>query len=458
METSIPIGRKDANGGMTVEKQTATFKERRKFERISAKAEVRYRRCGQSPLQTRLGWSQDICQGGLRLCVNESMAIGQVIRVSLRPTSQQVWWPEINGVVVWQGGSVNLPEGMGKARPTGIYFSTVNQTQINNRIRRLVESQAIKPEEQGKFSEKLELGPAELIDSAYDGSTITYQVLRAFGWGPLNNLGYFWFPSPFSALNLVANVFLFKTTYLLPQAQTRLVRKSACLLAIQDDDRVLDLGCGRGLGSFIIACLNPRSRVTGIDLSLENIRVASSLYRTYNLEFLVDDAMCLQFANETFNSVLCLEAAFHFPDRDKFLKETYRILQRGGRLVLVDFMWKTKYDREILDHELTSLVKDVWKWDNFHTKEEYIKGASDAGFSIEEIHNWSRVVTRPLSFTFKTVAWLGRNRSRRKLLFQLNPLLRSMTEEDWADLDESAKAHAYVCERIDYIAVVLKKI
>jgi len=430
--------------------------ERRKFVRIARSIEARYRRTGQPPSHTKLGWTQDIGEGGMQLRVGEPLAPGQEIRLVLRSSPTAMWSIEVNGVVVWQKQNADSLRELRLGRPTGIYFSSGPPPVAYNRIRQLLERSNPTEIQQEIGIVESPLEPVELLASAYDGSTVTYKVLRAFGWGPLNNLGYFQFPSPFSALNLLSKALLFKTLYLLPEAQEELVRQSARLLAIQKGDQVLDIACGRGKGSFVIASLYPESRVTAIDLLPENIRVASTLYATHNLKFRVDNAMDLEFANGSFHKVLCVEAAFHFPDRARFLNEVFRVLQKGGRLVVVDFVWKADEDRAIHSDEPTRFVKDIWKWNDFFSVREYLETATRAGFTVEACHNWSRRVAAPLEFVFKTVAQLGRNHWSRLALLRLNPLLRGMTDDDWDDFYQAAEAHDHVRKHIEYIALVLK--
>lgn len=431
--------------------------ERREFDRVMISLETRYRRAGQSSSQIRLAWSQDIGGGGIRLLVKEALAIGQEVRCTLRSQSQESWWPEISGIVAWQGDAVDFPDGLGQVRTTGICFSPSSNRLINARISELLGKKIDRTLEAGLAGlERLE--NTRSINSAYDASTITYRVARAFGWGPLNNLGYYQFPSPLSALNLLWASILGKTLFLFPEAQERLVKESVKLLDIQKGDKVLDIACGRGKSSFIIASLHPYSRVVGIDLLAENIWVASTLYNTCNLEFLSGDATNLEFASGSFNRILCLEAAFHFPDRSKFLKDAYKVLKEDGRLVIVDFMWKTDRDRVIRDDEQTQFVRDIWQFNDFSTMDEYIDTAINAGFVIETIHGWDRRVTAPFEFVFKSVATFGRTPWGRRFLVSLNPLLKGMTEADWEDLYLSALAHDYVRKHTGYTALVLTKL
>lgn len=431
---------------------------RRQFTRVRAQVETHYWLPGELPSQTKSAWSQDISDGGICLSLTESLSMGQEIRLTLPQGFKEAEWSEITGTVIWQGDATGLEGKTGPTRPTGIFFSNID-TVTSNRIRQWLAVQMI-DSATGEVSLKeleAELVTKARVSSAYDGSTVTYRVLRAFGWGPLNNLGYFQFPSPFSALNLFLNAILFKTSSLLPEAQMKLVIKAVKLLAIQKSDEILEIACGRGRGSFIMASFYPESHVTSIDLLPENIQAASALYRTDNLEFSVGDAMNLKFQGKSFNKILCLEAAFHFPNRSKFLREAYGVLQEGGRLVVVDFMWKTDDDRKILEDEETRLVRDTWKWEDFFSIGQYLAAARSAGFEIEARNKWSRRVIDPLEFVFKTVAWLGLRRWGRSLLLRLNPLLSGIKDDEWGAFWEAANAHDHVRAHIEYIALVLRK-
>jgi ubiquinone/menaquinone biosynthesis C-methylase UbiE len=88
--------------------------------------------------------------------------------------------------------------------------------------------------------------------------------------------------------------------------------------------------------------------VSGIFLwLLQNISTASWLYvgdncKDSNLSYVEGNAHALEchpdIAALSPDVIFCIEAAFHF-DRPAFLQSAARLLEPGGRLVIVDFMW-----------------------------------------------------------------------------------------------------------------------
>jgi SAM-dependent methyltransferase len=91
---------------------------------------------------------------------------------------------------------------------------------------------------------------------------------------------------------------------------------------------VLDVASGAGYAAG--AALARHAKVTGIDFSAEQVRLATQRYP--DALFLEGDAGQLRFDEGTFDAVVSNYGLPHFPEPDKFFGEAFRVLKRGGRL------------------------------------------------------------------------------------------------------------------------------
>jgi ubiquinone/menaquinone biosynthesis C-methylase UbiE len=103
-------------------------------------------------------------------------------------------------------------------------------------------------------------------------------------------------------------------------------------------DHALDVGTGTGVVALRAARIVRNGKVCGVDLSermLSTARTrAEQLGFAEEVEFRQMDAEELQFADSTFDAVVSLFALLHFPDPLKALREIYRVIKPGGRLVV----------------------------------------------------------------------------------------------------------------------------
>lgn len=94
------------------------------------------------------------------------------------------------------------------------------------------------------------------------------------------------------------------------------------------DRDVLDLGCGVGYGSALLA--DTARHVVGGDVDESTIAYARERYAAPNVEFQVLDAMALPFADRSFDTVCSFETIEHLPDRERYLREVARVLRDDG--------------------------------------------------------------------------------------------------------------------------------
>ena len=99
---------------------------------------------------------------------------------------------------------------------------------------------------------------------------------------------------------------------------------------------ILDVACGQGGSTRRLASYFEPSAITAIGISRDQL--AAARQRAPGCRFLEMDATELRFADSSFDNVICVEAAFHFRSRERFLAEALRVLKPGGHLVLSDLV------------------------------------------------------------------------------------------------------------------------
>ena len=102
--------------------------------------------------------------------------------------------------------------------------------------------------------------------------------------------------------------------------------------------RGLDVGCGPGQFTILIAERLPGAEIWGIDLAPTMIelarRHASESSAAGRLHFEVADVAKLPFPDGHFDAVVSSGSIKHWPDQAGALRELYRVLAPGGRIFI----------------------------------------------------------------------------------------------------------------------------
>jgi ubiquinone/menaquinone biosynthesis C-methylase UbiE len=105
-------------------------------------------------------------------------------------------------------------------------------------------------------------------------------------------------------------------------------------MTVDADSRVLDLGCGSGWASRLLAAR--AKSVVGVDISDEMIELAWASSRNFgNVEFKVASAEQLPFADQQFSHCFSMESLYYYEDIPQALREVHRVLESGGQFVCV---------------------------------------------------------------------------------------------------------------------------
>ncbi len=168
-------------------------------------------------------------------------------------------------------------------------------------------------------------------------------------------------------------------------------------LHISPHDRILDLGCGPGENTALMAGLT-RARVEGLDLDDERIRFARESNPA--LTFHAANAEALPFSHGNFTGVTMMLSVQRFRDRAKVLNQVSRVLGQGGRVGIATVSPGQLAARPDLRAFPTALRMECERFPAVSVLREELARHGFAGIAVERFSE----VIRPLDATF--VRWL----------------------------------------------------
>lgn len=181
-------------------------------------------------------------------------------------------------------------------------------------------------------------------------------------------------------------------------------------MRVAPDARVLDVGCGSGWATRLLADYAVNGRVTGIDISDEMVNLARESSQAYaNVDFELASAEQLPFADNEFSHAFSMESLYYYKNIPRALSEIHRVLKPSGSFTaVVDLYWENEATHQWIDTlkvpvELLSIddyrslfidagfadirderifdprpVPDDYTSDSFKSREDYVK-YRDAG-------------------------------------------------------------------------------
>jgi ubiquinone/menaquinone biosynthesis C-methylase UbiE len=120
-----------------------------------------------------------------------------------------------------------------------------------------------------------------------------------------------------------------------------ITEKTLRRMDLRAGERVLDLGCGSGWATRLLARRvgeGPHGfgQVVGLDISDEMVRHARSASRDFeNVMFVQGSAAQIPWEENFFDKVLSVESFYYYPDQDRALAELFRVLAPHGRLFIL---------------------------------------------------------------------------------------------------------------------------
>lgn len=117
---------------------------------------------------------------------------------------------------------------------------------------------------------------------------------------------------------------------------TKLARM-AKRLELEPGATVLDVGTGTGVFlPYVLNIIGGDGRVVAIDIADQMLLQAKDKRFNFkgSIEYLCADIMSLPLGDEIFDAVVCYSSFPHFQDKLQALREAYRVVRHGGRLLI----------------------------------------------------------------------------------------------------------------------------
>ncbi|HET9432411.1 MAG TPA: class I SAM-dependent methyltransferase [Chitinophagaceae bacterium] len=96
---------------------------------------------------------------------------------------------------------------------------------------------------------------------------------------------------------------------------------------------ILEIACGTGRVTKHLARSVKHDTLTATDLNRDMIDVAKETVNDKRVKWMSADAMDLPFDDGSFDLVVMQFGIMFFPDKERGLKEAYRVLKNGGKLI-----------------------------------------------------------------------------------------------------------------------------
>jgi SAM-dependent methyltransferase len=164
-----------------------------------------------------------------------------------------------------------------------------------------------------------------------------------------------------------------------PVAVRRLVEQVAGELPTGGD--LLDVGNGLAEQDPVIAGVTRAQSLTALNITLSQLQAGAPRLAEAGATAINADATRMPLRSGSFDGVISVEAAFHFPSRARFFAEAFRSLRPGGVLSMSDIPTQ---QRPHGPRELLAALTQLRVWGlGMHavaTEDEIIALALDAGF------------------------------------------------------------------------------
>jgi len=171
------------------------------------------------------------------------------------------------------------------------------------------------------------------------------------------------------------------------QAIARHEHYLALKMNVQENQRVLDVGCGVGGPAREIVKFSGVN-VVGLNNNDYQIERATNYAQkeglSHKLSFTKGDFMQMSFPDNSFDAVYAIEATVHAPSLEGIYSEIYRVLKPGGVFGVYEWLMTDKYDNDNPRHrEIRLGIEQGDGISNMEKIDVALKAMKAAGFQME---------------------------------------------------------------------------
>lgn len=187
-------------------------------------------------------------------------------------------------------------------------------------------------------------------------------------------------------------------------------------LSLEEDDHIIDLGCGDGFFLYLLNNLPIKIRTTGIDQDEVVLRNARKNLLPKKVDLVKGSVTEMPFKRNSFKKAIMTEVLEHVDDDKKALSEAYRILKPKGILVLTVPSYNFPFLWDPLNWILQNIFgthiggigffAGIWaRHKRLYKKKQLLSLLQNAGFKIEKT---AELTTRCLPFNHYLVNIVAR--------------------------------------------------
>lgn len=147
------------------------------------------------------------------------------------------------------------------------------------------------------------------------------------------------------------------------------------LLDKVENKRVLDIACGSGYGSYLLAAKGDANQVVGVDLDSDAIKYGQYKYPHEKIKRFVADATTFN-NSELFDVIVSFETIEHIPDYNLLLENFHKLLKKDGVLyistpIAKETTHKPKNPYHVIEWSFYDFHKQINKW--FRIEDIYLQ-------------------------------------------------------------------------------------